>query len=61
MLLTIKEVANELSISRSSVYRLIAQGRISTVTILGKKRVTRKSLERFITDLERESRMGALL
>jgi excisionase family DNA binding protein len=57
LLLTITKAAEELSISRSSIYRLISEGRIPTVNIVGKMRIKETSLKSFIDQLERESRL----
>jgi excisionase family DNA binding protein len=57
LLLSITKAAEELSISRSSMYRLISEGRIPTVTIVGKLRVKQASLKIFVDQLERESRI----
>ena len=57
LLLTIPKAAQELSISRSSMYRLISEGRIPTVNIVGKMRIKETSLKSFIDQLERESRL----
>jgi len=57
LLLTIVKAAEELSISRSSMYRLISEGRIPTVKIVGKMRIKESSLKSFIDESERESRL----
>jgi len=57
LLLTITKAAQELSISRSSMYRLISEGRIPTVNIVGKMRIKESSLKSYIDQLERESRL----
>ena len=57
LLLTISKAAEELSISRSSMYRLISEGRIPTVNIVGKMRIKETSLKSFVDQLERESRV----
>ena len=57
LLLTITKAAEELSISRSSIYRLISEGRIPTVNIVGKMRIKESSLKSYIDQLERESRL----
>ena len=49
MLLTIKDVENQLKVSRSSVYRLISAGNLDTVHIGQSIRVTEDSLETFVT------------
>jgi excisionase family DNA binding protein len=57
LLLTVPKAAEELSISRSSMYRLISEGRIPTVNLVGKIRIKETSLKSFIDQLERESRL----
>ena len=57
LLLTVPKAAEELSISRSSMYRLISEGRIPTVNIVGKIRIKETSLKSFIDQLERDSRL----
>ena len=57
LLLTVPKAAQELSISRSSMYRLISEGRIPTVNIVGKIRIKETSLKSFIDQLERDSRL----
>jgi excisionase family DNA binding protein len=57
LLLSIPKAAQELSISRSSMYRLISEGRIPTVNVVGKMRIKETTLKSFIDQLERESRL----
>lgn len=57
LLLSVTKAAEELSISRSSMYRLISEGRIPTVNIVGKMRIKESSLKSYIDQLERESRL----
>ena len=57
LLLTVPKAAQELSISRSCMYRLISEGRIPTVNIVGKIRIKETSLKSFIDQLERDSRL----
>ena len=49
-LLKIPEVAAELRISRSTVYRFIDEKKIATVRVGGVTRVERTELARFIAD-----------
>jgi len=56
MLLSINNAAEALSISRSSVYRLISEGRIPAVIIVGKMRIKQSSLKSYVDQLERENR-----
>jgi hypothetical protein len=49
-LLTIQAVQNELSISRSSTYRLIGKGKFDVVYVLNAPRITAESVELFIAE-----------
>jgi excisionase family DNA binding protein len=49
-LLTVNEVAEELAISRTKVFDLLARGEIRGLKIGRARRVSRSELERFITD-----------
>ena len=54
-LLTINEVSSSvLNVSRSTVYRLIDQGKLHRIRIKGCVRITSKSLESYLADLTRE-------
>ena len=57
-LLTIPAVAEELKVSRSTVYRLISARELPTVQVRGCRRVTRTALDRYITGLERSARLA---
>lgn len=46
---TVNEVREKLQLSRSSVYRLIASGRLSQLRGVGAVRITRKSLNQFLS------------
>ena len=46
--LTITEVAAELRICRNSVYKLIRTGQIKAIRVLGRLRVRRYDLERYL-------------
>lgn len=52
LLLTPSEAAKALSISRSKLYELIGQGRLSTVRIDTSRRVPAQALVEFIQRLE---------
>jgi len=54
LLLTTSEAARALSISRSKLYELIGQGRLSTVHIDASRRVPAQVLVEFIQHLQRE-------
>lgn len=51
-LLNVREVARVLSISRTSVYDLLAKGQIESVRIGRSRRVLADDLERFIRSLK---------
>ena len=57
-LLTIDSVAQELDVSRSTVYRLIAARELSTVRVRRCRRVSRTALDRYIAGLERSARLA---
>jgi excisionase family DNA binding protein len=54
LLLTPSEAAKLLSISRSKLYELIGQGRLSTVRIDTSRRVPASALAEFIQHLQHE-------
>ena len=58
VLLKIPEVAEMLSIGRSTVYEMITDGRLETVHIGRSVRITASSIESFV-DSERSSRPGS--
>lgn len=53
--LTIKEVADELRLSNATVYRLMADRRLSFLQLGGARRVTRDQLDAFITTIRVEA------
>jgi excisionase family DNA binding protein len=54
LLLTPNEAARALSISRSKLYELICQGRLSTVRIDTSRRIPTEALKEFIRHLQHE-------
>lgn len=61
MLITPQEAAEYLSISRSTIYRLLAQGELECVQISGGcKRIDRADLMRFIEERKQLSRLPQL-
>lgn len=54
LLLTPAEAAQVLSISRSKLYELIGQGRLTTVRIDTSRRVPRQALDEFVSHLQRQ-------
>ena len=57
-LFTIEEVGGMLSVSRSTVYRLINRGDILVIDVGGCKRITQTSLKKFVKDRERAAKLG---
>ena len=58
-LLTLEQVAHQLSVSKRSVQRWVKDGRIETIRLsAGVVRIRDKSLERFIDNLQREQRLA---
>ena len=53
--LTIPQVAAELQLSRSSVYNLIRRRELRAVIVLGKRRVRRTDLQRYLEMTERRA------
>lgn len=54
-LMTVQEVADELAISRWSVYRLIWDGRVQSVQLGRCRRVVRQSLDDYLAELIEEA------
>ncbi len=52
LLLTIPETATALSLSRTTVYELVRDGKLATVTVGRSRRVRVAALERFIDQHE---------
>lgn len=57
-LLRVQDVADRLSLSRWSVYRLIWDNRVQSVQIGRSRRIVRESLERYLADLIGEAGNG---
>lgn len=51
LMLTIPEVAKELRVGRTSVYRLISTGELPSVLVGGSRRVPSEALDRYIAGL----------
>lgn len=51
LLLRVEDVCLQLSLSRAAVYRLIAAGRLPSVTLGRTRRVVQADLDRFVDDL----------
>ena len=48
MMLTAKEAAGLLNVSKKTVYRLYKRGKFATLKIGGRHRISRQELERFV-------------
>ena len=58
-LLTLDQVARQLSVSKRTVQRWVSQGRLETINLSsGVVRVTEKAFERFIERQQREQRLS---
>lgn len=55
LLLTVRETAEMLSISRAKLYELIAGGVIESVKLEGSRRIPREALDEYIERLRRAS------
>ena len=58
LLVTIKEAAETLSVSRSTIYRLIDSGRLLAVRVASAPRIPAAALERFVEQAIRDARTG---
>lgn len=56
MLLTVEEVAEILSVGRSTVFEILATGELRSVKICRARRVTVAAVREFVADLEASSR-----
>jgi excisionase family DNA binding protein len=54
-LMTVQEAADELAISRWSVYRLIWDGRVQSVQLGRCRRIVRQSLDGYLAELIQEA------
>ena len=52
---TVEEVADELSLSRAHVYRLLDLGELGSISIGRSRRITANQLQAFLTALEQRS------
>lgn len=55
VLLTVPEAADALSVSRATLYRLLAAGRLASVTIGRSRRIPDDSVRKFVRELEIEA------
>lgn len=60
LLLTIPQAAQTLAVSRSTVYRLIADGALETVRVRGIRRIRPTAVQRYLDALERDARERAV-
>ena len=56
LVLTVRDVAGALHVSRSTAYRLINEGTIESIQVRGMIRVRPSALERYLDALERSTR-----
>jgi len=56
IVLTVSKVASALKVSRSTAYRIIAQGILESVQVRGMTRVRPAAIERYLDVLERSTR-----
>ncbi len=54
--LTVRQVASALEVSRSTAYRLIAEGTLESIQVRGMTRVRPTAIERYLDTLERSTR-----
>jgi excisionase family DNA binding protein len=54
-LMTVQQAADELAVSRWSVYRLIWDGRVQSVQLGRCRRIVRQSLDDYLADLIQEA------
>lgn len=59
LLLTMVEAADELRLSRTKFYELVARGELPTVQIDGSRRMARVALERYVERLHSEQDLRA--
>jgi len=53
---SIPEAARELSVSRSTIYRLISDGQLETISVRSRRRVRHSALVRYLDTLQRQHR-----
>ncbi len=57
---SIPEAARELSVSRSTIYRLISDGQLETISVRSRHRVRHSALVRYLDMLQRQHREGTV-
>jgi excisionase family DNA binding protein len=53
---TVPQAAEALAVSRSTVYRLIADGLLETIKVRSRTRVRPGAIDRYLDDLQRQQR-----
>ena len=56
ILYTVPQAAEQLQVSRSTLYRLIASGELETLTVRGTRRIRPAAVERYVDNLQRKQR-----
>ena len=56
---TVQEAADQIGISRASLYRLVQTGEVPSFTIGRSRRITNEALERFVRRLAEEQAVPA--
>ena len=56
IVLTVPQVASALEVSRSTIYRIIAEGMLESVQVRGMTRIRPAAIERYLDALERSNR-----
>jgi excisionase family DNA binding protein len=60
LLYSIPEAARRLAVSRSTIYRLIKDGALLTMSVRSQQRVTAKSLAKYVEQGERSRRLAGV-
>ena len=55
---TIPQVADLLAVSKSTIYRLVADGSLESILIRSKKRIRKSAVERYLDAERRKHREG---
>ena len=55
---TIPQVADLLAVSKSTIYRLVADGSLESILIRSKKRIRKSAVERYLDAEQRKHREG---
>ena len=57
---TIPQAAKELKVSRSTIYRLIGEGQLESISVRSRRRVRRSALVHYLDALQRQHRESAV-